>query len=114
MRLLVTLILLAQVWPEFLSAQQHPVAFMKATDIAIVKQDINKYPLLKSSFEEIKSEVDPWLNKDVDVPFPKDPAGGYTHDKHKNNYMLMFNAGILYNLTGNAAYAKLVKNMFEK
>jgi hypothetical protein len=54
------------------------------------------------------------LDKDVDVPFPKDPAGGYTHDKHKSNYTLMFNSGILYNLTGDARYADLVKKMFFK
>jgi len=58
--------------------------------------------------------VDEWVNKDVDVPFPKDPAGGYTHEKHKANYMLMFNSGILYNLTGNKKYATLVKHLFLK
>lgn len=93
---------------------QHPVTFFTGADAARIKKDVNKYPLLKNSFDDIKSDVDQWLGKDIDVPFPKDPAGGYTHDKHKSNYMLMFNSGILYNLTGDARYAALVKNMLMK
>jgi len=114
MRLLVTFLFLTQVYPEVLPAQQHPITFFKTADVALVKQDLNKYPLLKDSYQEIKDDVDKWLNKDVDVPLPKDPAGGYTHERHKNNYMLMFNSGILYNLTGKADYAKLVKNILVK
>lgn len=93
---------------------QHPVTFFTKPDAALVKADLLKYPLLRSSYADIKSQVDEWLGKDVDVPFPKDPAGGYTHDKHKANYMLMFNSGILYNLTADKRYATLVKDMLLK
>jgi hypothetical protein len=93
---------------------QHPVTFFTRAEAAEVKKSISRYPLLSKSYEEIKKDVDAWIGKDVDVPFPKDPAGGYTHDKHKANYMLMFNSGILYNLTGDARYAKLVKDMLLK
>lgn len=93
---------------------QHPLAFFTKTEATVVKNDLAKYPLLKQSYTGIKKQVDEWLDKEVDVPFPKDPAGGYTHDKHKSNYMLMFNSGILYNLTGDARYALLVKKMLLK
>jgi hypothetical protein len=93
---------------------QHPLTFFTKTEAATVKNDLAKYPLLKRSYAGIKNQVDEWLDKDVDVPFPKDPAGGYTHDRHKSNYMLMFNSGILYNLTGDARYALLVKKMLLK
>jgi hypothetical protein len=99
--------------PVILTAQ-HPVTFFTKTEAAEIKRDITKYSLLTSSYNEIKNEVDAWVGKDVDVPFPKDPAGGYTHDKHKANYMLMFNSGILYNLTGDNKYASLVKQLFIK
>jgi len=111
MRLLKTAILL--LLPAALLAQ-HPVTFFTKKEAAEVKSSLNKYPLLTQSYAAIKSEVEPYLGKDVDVPFPKDPAGGYTHDKHKLNYMIMFNAGVLYNLTGDARYAKLVKDMLFK
>ncbi|MES2775287.1 MAG: alginate lyase family protein [Bacteroidota bacterium] len=94
---------------------QHPLGFFTKAEVATVKAGITKkYPLLLQSYSEIKQQVDEWIGKDVDVPFPKDPAGGYTHDKHKSNYTLMFNSGILYNLTGEAKYALLVKNMMLK
>lgn len=97
-----------------LSQAQHPITFFTGADAVRIKKDVNRYPLLKASFDDIKKDVDQWLGKEVDVPFPKDPAGGYTHDKHKSNYMLMFNSGILYNLTGDTRYAALIKNMLLK
>ena len=98
----------------FSNAQQRPVTFFTKKEVAEVKMGISKYALLFKSYTQLKNDVDKWVGKDVDVPFPKDPAGGYTHDKHKANYTLMFNSGILYNLTGDAKYATLVKNMMMK
>lgn len=95
-------------------AQQHPVTFFTKAEAAEVKQGIGKLPLLTQSYNSIKQDVDGYIGKEVDVPVPKDPAGGYTHDKHKANYTLMFNSGILYNLTGDIKYATLTKNMLLK
>lgn len=108
------IVLFSFVCCNIIFAQQHPAAFAKRADLLAVKESINKYPILQSSFNEIKQSVDKWIGKDIDVPFPKDPAGGYTHEKHKENYYLMFNAGVLYQITGDARYALLVKNLFLK
>jgi hypothetical protein len=95
-------------------AQKHPIAFTTANDLALVKKSIPTNTLLKQSFDEIKASVDAVVGKDIDVPVPKDAGGGYTHDKHKDNYNLMFNSGMLYQLTGDVKYAKLVKDLFFK
>lgn len=95
-------------------AQQHPATFFTKAEAATVKTNLLRYPLLKDSYDDIKKDTDKWLGKDIDVPFPKDPAGGYTHDKHKLNYMLMFNSGVLYNITGDVKYAHLVKSILLK
>ncbi len=100
-----------------LNAQTHPFLFLNKQDATTLLQATkNNEPtsVFKNSFIDTKKEVDEWVGKDVDVPVPVDPAGGYTHDKHKSNYMLMFNAGILYNITGESKYALLVKNMLLK
>jgi hypothetical protein len=110
-RLLLIHILLLHVVPVI---AQHPITFFTKAEAAQVKNSIYKYPLLTQSFKDVKKEVDEWVDKDVDVPFPKDPAGGYTHDRHKANYMLMFNSGVLYNLTGDVRYSGFVKNMLLK
>ena len=96
------------------SQTQHPIAFATKVDIAFIKENLKTNALLKESYNEVKKSVDEWLGKDIDVPFPKDPAGGYTHDKHKANYTLMFNSGMLYQLTGDVKYAKLTKDLFVK
>ncbi|RYD80392.1 MAG: heparinase, partial [Sphingobacteriales bacterium] len=98
----------------FNAVGQHPASFFTRAEAAAVKKDLLKYPLLRKSFIDIKTETDKWLGKNVDVPLPKDAAGGYTHDKHKQNYMLIFNSGVLYNLTGDVKYADLVKKVLLK
>lgn len=99
---------------QFAFGQKHPVTFFTGQEAAEVKKSIPANPVLSQSYHDIKKSVDAYIGMDVDVPFPKDPAGGYTHDKHKANYTLMFNSGMLYNLTGEAKYATLVKNMLLK
>ena len=111
MRLLIAICLVAM--PVVFNAQ-HPVTFFNKAEAALVKKSLHRYPLLARSYTDIKKEVDAWLDKDVDVPFPKDPAGGYTHDRHKANYMLLFNSGVLYNLTGELKYAAFAKKIFLK
>ncbi|MBU6262196.1 MAG: heparinase II/III family protein [Bacteroidetes bacterium] len=109
------LLLLPALFVQFSGyAQKHPIAFTTASDIALVKKNIPTNPLLKQSFDEIKTAVDAVVGKDIDVPVPKDAGGGYTHDKHKDNYNLMFNSGMLFQLTGDVKYAKLVKDLFFK
>jgi oligo-alginate lyase len=102
------------VLPAILHAQNHPVTFFTKVEAAEVKANLTTSPLLAQSYNDIKKQVDAFVGKDIDVPFPKDAAGGYTHDKHKTNYTLMFNSGMLYNITGDAKYALLVKNMLLK
>jgi len=100
------------------NAQKHPFLYINKQDanelFQATKNNSGTNSVFKQSFIETKKEVDAFVGKEVDVPFPIDPAGGYTHDKHKSNYMLMFNAGLLYNITGNLKYALLVKKMLLK
>jgi oligo-alginate lyase len=98
----------------YCTAQNHPNTFFTTADAKQIKANVATKGLLQQSYNTIKKDVDAFLGKDVDVPFPKDPAGGYTHDKHKSNYTLMFNSGVLYNITGDIKYAKLVKDMLLK
>ena len=96
------------------SRSQHPVSFFTKEESLLVRSSIKTQPLLNESFQILKKETDLWLNKEVDVPFPKDPAGGYTHERHKANYLLMFNSGVLYNITGEQKYADLVRKILLK
>jgi oligo-alginate lyase len=111
MRLLITIGLFVL---SVLVQAQHPITFFTKQEAAEVKNSLSKYPLLQRSFTSIKNEVDEWTKIVVNVPVPKDQAGGYTHEVHKYNYWLMFNSGLLYNITGDKQYADLVKQILLK
>ena len=95
-------------------AQTHPFTYNTKEDFEFIKKVVPTNQLLNHSFQDIKKDVDGWLGKDIDVPLPKDLAGGYTHEKHKENYMLLFNSSLLYQLTGEAKYAAFAKTIFLK
>jgi len=51
------------------------------------------------------TKIDALLDQDIVIPVPKDAGGGYTHEKHKDNAKLIYDAGQLYKLTGEQKYA---------
>ena len=113
MRRLLTIIVLLFF---FLNAftQRHPIAFNSKEEFISLRKSIIQQSLFQSSYKDIKASIDKVLNTNIDVPLPKDAAGGYTHDRHKENYIIMFNSGLLYQFTGDKAYAMLVKKMLLK
>lgn len=70
-------------------------------------------PLFDAALADAIRKMDRVLAAPMDVPQPKD-AAGYTHERHKQNYVEMQLAGFLYQVTGEARYAEFVKAMLEK
>lgn len=92
----------------------YPKLILQKSDVPEITACLGKYPLLKSSFEKAKKIADQAINNGIEVPIPKDPGGGYTHEKHKQNYIEMYNAGVLYQLTKEAKYAKFVRDILKE
>jgi hypothetical protein len=92
--------------------QKHPNLILTQEGVQQIKTGLGKYPLLDKTFQEAKNAVDADVRQGVDVPVPKDPGGGYSHEKHKLNYQNMLNAGIIWQVTGNKKYAEYLKSMF--
>ncbi|MCW8926225.1 MAG: heparinase II/III family protein [Xanthomonadales bacterium] len=107
----VALFLLLLLAVPALAGTERPRLLMSADDVALIKAS----PALPGEFsravENAKKSVEPFLQALPDIPFPKDAGGGYTHEQHKRNSVLILNAGILYQLTGEEAHAKLVRDM---
>jgi len=55
---------------------------------------------------QAKASLEKAMASPLTVPTPKDPGGGYTHERHKANFTLMYDAGQLYQLTGEKKYAE--------
>ena len=95
-------------------ATQHPGLFLTSPGVKEIKKSLGKYPAFDKSVNELRKIADNALNSEIIVPVPKDGGGGYTHEKHKNNYYEMNACGILYQLTGKKEYAVFVQNMLLK
>jgi hypothetical protein len=61
-------------------------------------------PLLARAFDEAVDRVSTSIADGLIVPVPVDPGGGYTHERHKENYKIIHDAGLLYQITGDEAY----------
>ena len=108
--LVVTLILS----PQLVGAQrQHPGIFINRAEAAAIRTSAARYPLLRKSLDEARAVVEKALAAPTDVPQPGE-AGGYAHERHKQNYREMQLAGVLYSITGDVRYARFVRDMLEK
>ncbi len=72
---------------------------------------VAELPAFAAVYEEAKAQADAALATDICVPMPKDAAGGFTHEQHKQNYYTMYDAGIVYQVTGDKRYVQLVEDM---
>lgn len=97
-----------------INANQHPGLFLTPKAVKEIKSALGKYPAFDQSVSELRKTADEAIYSDIVVPVPKDGGGGYTHEKHKNNYYQMNAAGIMFQLTGNKKYAQFVHDMLMK
>ena len=55
-------------------------------------------------------QVDGFIKAGLEVPLPKDMAGGPTHEIHKQNWYILRDAGALFRLTGEERYAVFLRD----
>ncbi|MEM7701577.1 MAG: alginate lyase family protein [Pseudomonadota bacterium] len=67
-------------------------------------------PLFASELEKARAFVGGMMADGVNVPQPKDPGGGYTHEQHKRNFRAIYQGGQLYRLTEDEAYRDYVRD----
>jgi hypothetical protein len=93
------------------SPSRYPRLILTRGSVPLIKKHISDLPLLQTSFAEIKTGADHALEKGIEVPIPKDPGGGYTHEQHKQNALDLYYAGITYQITGDDKYARYAEEM---
>lgn len=90
---------------------QHPNLILTQKSVSEIKAQLGLIPLFDETLEVAKQEVDAAIEIGIDVPIPKDMAGGYTHTQHKLNYANMQKAGVLFQLLGDEKYAIYIRDM---
>ncbi|MFA6540065.1 MAG: heparinase II/III family protein [Bacteroidota bacterium] len=88
----------------------HPSLSITPQEVELIRNNLGKYPLFDAAFTEAQQRIDAAISQPIDVPVPVD-AGGYTHEKHKQNYNEMYLAGILFQVTKDEKYAQFIRAM---
>jgi hypothetical protein len=91
----------------------HPSVFITKSDAAAIRSSGARYPLMRTAMDDAKRTLDSAFAKPIDVPQPGE-AGGYSHERHKQNYREMQLAGELFQITGDVRYARFVRDMLDK
>ncbi|WP_091396096.1 alginate lyase family protein [Flavobacterium noncentrifugens] len=92
-------------------AQEHPSLVLTPQSVKDIRAQLGKVPLFDASLADVKFEVDAEIALGIEVPIPKDFSGGYTHERHKRNFLIMEKAGVLYQILGDEKYAVYVRDM---
>ena len=93
------------------SAGSHPNLVITIDDVKLMRQAIKGEGQFATAYNDLKAQVDEQIKQPITVPVPKDGGGGYTHERHKKNYQVMYNAGIIYQLSEDDKYADYVRDM---
>ena len=92
-------------------AKTSPNLVITVADVKNMRAAIKDEGQFKRTFLASKASVDEQIAQKITVPQPKDGGGGYTHERHKKNYKLMYDAGIIFQLTQDEKYANYVRDM---
>lgn len=91
--------------------QEHPSLIMTKEGVSQIRSQLGKVPLFDSSLAKEKAEVDSEISTGIHVPIPKDYSGGYTHERHKRNFLMMQKAGELFQILQDEKYAIYIRDM---
>ena len=92
-------------------AGEHPRLVMTQAGVERIRAETGKVPLFDTTVAKVKAEVDAEIALGIDTPIPKDYSGGYTHERHKRNFLVMQKAGALYQVLDDEKYANYVRDM---
>ncbi len=92
-----------------MTADLQPVLFERSELIELHKE-VGRDTLMGRTINTIKADVDAFMQMPLDVPGHGE-AGGYEHNRHKQNYINMDLAGRLFLVTKEEKYAQFVKDL---
>ncbi|AUP78687.1 alginate lyase family protein [Flavivirga eckloniae] len=93
------------------NGQEHPSLILTKKGVKAIRLQLGKLPIFDKSLAAVKAEIDAEITTGIDVPIPKDLSGGYTHEKHKKNFLVLQKAGVLFQILEDEKYAVYVRDM---
>ncbi|NNE75848.1 MAG: alginate lyase family protein, partial [Pricia sp.] len=92
-------------------SQEHPNLILTKAGVEKIRAELGNVPLFDASLKDVKAEVDAEIALGIDTPIPKDFSGGYTHERHKRNFLILQKAGVLFQILEDDRYAKYIRDM---
>ncbi|MBJ7880609.1 alginate lyase family protein [Gelidibacter salicanalis] len=93
------------------NSKEHPNLILTKKGVSEIRSALGTIPIFDASLAETKAEVDAEIALGIETPIPVDYSGGYTHERHKQNFLILQKAGVLYQILDDEKYAKYVKDM---
>ena len=90
---------------------EHPKLILTKQGVNNIRKHLGNVPIFDKSLANTKAEVDAEIEVGILVPIPKDLSGGYTHERHKKNFIMLQKAGVLFQILNDEKYANYVKDM---
>ena len=90
-------------------SQEHPNLILTKTGVEKIRASLGEVELFDASLEKAKQEVDAEIARGIEVPVPKDYSGGYSHERHKRNFLILQKAGVLFQILQDEKYANYIK-----
>jgi len=89
----------------------HPRLVLTKDGVEQIRAELGNVPLFDATVATVRKEVDAEIELGIDTPIPRDFSGGYTHERHKRNFLILPKAGALYQILEDEKYAVYVRDM---
>ena len=90
---------------------EHPSLSMTKAGVERIRAQLGTVPLFDATVESVKEAVDAEIELGIDTPIPKDLSGGYTHERRKRNFLILQQAGVLFQILEDGKYAVYIRDM---
>jgi hypothetical protein len=90
---------------------EHPKLILTKQGVTAIRAQLGTIPVFDATLAKVKEEVDAEILNGIEVPIPQDFSGGYTHERHKKNFLIAQKAGTLYQILNDEKYANYIKEM---
>ena len=92
-------------------ADAHPNLILTEAGVERIRAELGAVPLFDATVARVKAEVDAEIELGIDTPMPRDFSGGYTHERHKRNFLVLQQAGALFQILEDENYAVYIRDM---
>ncbi len=92
-------------------SQNHPGLILTKLGVEEIRANLGQVPLFDATLKKVTAEIDAEIASGIHIPQPKDYSGGYSHERHKRNFIVAQKAGMLFQILDDDKYAIYLRDM---